>query len=213
MNKVKRIGTRDTLRGLAVGLTVISDITNDGRNSKIDFCATLSAYDAEDEVETIYSVLSGQGQNIVRINKRDLSEFEAFIAKYEDAFYTEIELELLRKNIKVLTEQFKKLSKSPKGDEDVAALLGYSRGDARKWLADPNAVIRNSGADLKERIEALAYVLHGLMLHFENEPNEQQAWLYTKRADLGRKRPWDVLTSGSLTDVYQITSLVNRVIG
>jgi hypothetical protein len=213
MNKIKRIGTRDTAKGLAVGLAVISHLTNDGQENNIKHCATISGYPTEAGVQQLYDVLEENGQDVKKIDKDNFEDFIDFVETYRKDFHDNIEYELISKNVIAVRKTYGELSKSEMPEAEIATMMGFPRDDQRKWLSNENSIIRNSGIDIKERIEALAYIKHGLLLHFDNNIADQSAWLHETRSDLGGSSPWGVLISGNLTDIYMVASLVNSVLG
>jgi hypothetical protein len=213
MNKIKKVGTRDTVRGLAVGLAVISHLTNDGRENLIKHCATISLYPTEPGVQQIYNVLEENGQRVEKINKDNFGEFVRFVEDYQKDFQENIEHDIISQNVAAIRKSYGELSKSENTDTDIAAMMGYPRNDKYKWFSNEESIVRNSGSDIKERIEALAYIKHGLLLHFEGEIPSQIAWMHENRTELNGSSPWKLLTSGYLNDIYQVASLVNRVMG
>jgi hypothetical protein len=212
MNKIRRVGDRDTGKGLAVGLAIVSHLTNDGTENTINHCATISGYTTEPDAQEIYDVLADNGQYVEKIDKNNIEDFARFITRYQRDFIENIEFRLLSQNIDAVRNSYCELSESKHFETDLAAMMGYVDNDSRKWLENQESIIRNSGSDIKERISALAYIKHGLLLHFDDVA-EQTDWIRCSRAELGGSSAWELLTSGNLNDLFMVASFVNRVIG
>ncbi len=213
MNKIRRVGDRDTGKGLAVGLAIVSHLTNDGTENTINHCATISGYATEPDAQEIYDVLADNGQHVEKIDKNNIEDFARFVTRYQKDFIENIEFRLLSQNIEAVRNSYCEFSKSKSFETDLAAMMGYVDNDSRKWLENQESIIRNSGSDIKERIGALAYIKHGLLLHFDDDVAQQADWIHSSRTELGDSTAWDLLTSGNLNDLFMVASFVNRVIG
>lgn len=218
MRRYKYIGERDTEKGLATGVTLISDLTEDGQNH-IPFVATLTEHDSEEAGKVTYKVLERNGQSVARLSKnKSFDEFKEFISLYEMDYINEFKKELLEQNMVAMELAYSELSKSS-GDAlslEIAAILGYTGVDAELWLKKKNRtkIFQAAANDVKDRVETLAYIKDGLMAHFGDENvSAQQNWVHRERSELRNRSAWDHLTSGKSSGVNLVSSYVNRVLG
>ncbi|MFO3796952.1 MAG: hypothetical protein ACK8QZ_06655, partial [Anaerolineales bacterium] len=86
MDQYKRLGGRDTMHGTAVGLVAVNEITNDGKDDRIDHCAIITEYDDAADVGGIFKILKSRGQSVERIDKGEFDQFVRFIDTFEYNF-------------------------------------------------------------------------------------------------------------------------------
>lgn len=214
MKKIQRVGRRDTARGLAVGVAVINDITNDGKDRKIAHCATLTEYRTEESAEASYNFLKQRGQMVHRLSKHEkFDEFVGFIEQYKKDYLLNIKPRMILNNLNAIDKAFGELSYSEDFSHEVAAIMGYFGANIDLYINSREAVALNSGNDLQDRIDTLAYIKHGILLHFEKDIDDQRAWIHAQRSELGGKSAWECLTSGNIDEMFRVASYVNRVIG
>lgn len=214
MKRVQRVGKRETARGLAVGVAVINDITNDGKDRKITYCATLTEYPTEESAETSYNYLKKNGQIVHRLSKRErFDKFVDFIKMYKKDYLLNIKPRMISKNLDAIDRAYGELSVSEDVSHEIAALMGYVGANADLYINDREAVARSSGNDLQDRIDTLAYIKHGILLNSDKDVEEQKTWIHAQRPELGGKSAWDCLTSGDIDEMFKVAAYVNRVIG
>lgn len=214
MKRIQKVGKRSTARGLAVGVAVINDITNDGKDRKIKHCATLTEYRTEETAEASYNFLQQRGQTVHRLSKHEkFEEFVHFIDEYKKDYLINIKPKMISKNLIAIDKAYGELSDSEDYSYEVAAIMGYVGANADLYIHNRAAVALNSGNDLQDRIDTLAYIKHGILLHTEKDVDEQKAWIHTKRSELGGKSAWECLASADINEMFKVSAYVNRVIG
>lgn len=214
MKRIKTIKGRETMQGLAVGLALVGDLTSDGTKANIKHCATLTDHDTNPEALPSYEYMKSNGQFIERLRKDKFDDFKKFITIYRNDYNTTIKQNVMIQNINGIELAFSELSEKSNYTSEIAALMGYVGTDVDLWVSNRESIAENGNRDLRDRIESLAYIKHGLMLHFgSNDVDDQKIWMHDIKPELGGKSPWDCITSGDMDGINMVSSYVNRVIG
>jgi hypothetical protein len=216
MTRFKRIGSRDTKSGVIVGFALICDITDDGRKDRIRFCSTLTEFESEKSTNSYMRMVENNGQPIINIRKdNEFAKFEELVSKYEAVYSQEIKVKAIKRNVEALASGYTRLAPADANAENqIPSIFGYPGVDSNLWHKDRDAVYKHFSAPDRERCEVLAYILEGLILFFGDEDVESQShWLSTKREEMSHRSAWELICSGSMSELFFVANFVNRVLG
>lgn len=218
MRNIPDVGGVTTFQGTAVGLAVICKLTNFGRKNRIEHCAVLTEFDDNESAVDMFENLRSHGQNVERLRKgteKDkIDKFVGAIEKYSVHYLENVKYRTLKRNVRALARAYAELSPKATVDQMEARLFGYTGVEESIWKHQSDRIIELSGQGMKERIEALAYIREAILLSFGSHDKEiQRSWIMEPRPELRNNSVWDMVTSGSIADIFEACSFVNRVLG